>query len=100
MNSSFRMLPSGLCRRLAALLLAVATVVAYAQEPAGPTAEQVNDLQAKFQSERETAASSGVAAKFGAESLARADQLAKKGVAAIAAGRLVEAADAYRDARW
>jgi WD40 repeat protein len=95
-------LASGRCRRLAVLLLAVVAAVlpALADEPPAPTAEQVHDLQAKFQSERETAVSSGLAAKFGPDSLRRSDQLAKKGAAALTAGRFAEAADAFREARW
>ena len=62
-------------------------------------AEQVRDLQTKFRAEREAAVSSGIAKKFAPENLRRADELAKKGDAALAAGRLLEAREAFHEAR-
>src|SRR5262249_47803142 len=41
-----------------------------------------------------------LAEKFAPEMLGGADQQAKKAEAALGAGRLVEASDAYREARW
>src|SRR5262249_27214566 len=64
------------------------------------TAEQVRELQAKFQSERDAIVKAKLAEKFAPEMLQGADQQAKKGEAALGAGRLVEANDAYREARW
>src|SRR5438105_3925801 len=52
-----------------------------ADAKAGPTADEVKGLRAKFQAEREEAAK----AKFPADALARADDLAKRAEAALAA---------------
>lgn len=91
-------------RRGIALLLAVVAVVALllpaaADDKPGLTADQVRDLQTKFQAEREAAVSSGVAGKFAPAVLQAADQAAKKGDAALAANQLPAAAEAFREAR-
>lgn len=65
----------------------------------GPTRAQSDDpkaLQQKFLAEREQA----VKAKFGPDALAKADDLAKRAEAAIAANNPRAAARYYRDARW
>ncbi len=64
------------------------------------TAEQVQQIQAKYRAERDEAAKSKIADKFAPEAMQRAEQLAKKGDAALAANRLMEASDAFREARW
>src|SRR5208282_4582106 len=64
------------------------------------TADAVRELQAKYKTEREAAVKSGAADKVSAEAMKQAELFAKKADAALAAGRLIEAADSYRDARW
>jgi len=64
------------------------------------TADQVRDLQAKYLAERTALAKDGLIRKFSADAVARADQLAQKGAAALAAQRLLEASQAFREARW
>jgi WD40 repeat protein len=82
------------------LLLSGAAGLALADDKPGLTPEAIKELQTKFQAERTAAADKGVAAKFSDDLLRQADQAAKRGADALAAGRLVEAADAYREARW
>ncbi|MBY0523653.1 MAG: hypothetical protein K2R98_09640, partial [Gemmataceae bacterium] len=94
-------LDSGGLRRFLALLLGVVALlpVAAADKPS-VAAEQVRELQAKYKAEREAAVGSGVAGRFAPDCLRRADAFAKKGDAALAAGRFQEAAEAFREARW
>lgn len=68
---------------------------AEAKPPAEPTAAEVAAIEAAFASEREAA----VKAKFPADALAKADELAKRGAAAKANNPRA-AARFYRDARW
>ncbi|MBX9582655.1 MAG: WD40 repeat domain-containing protein, partial [Gemmataceae bacterium] len=63
---------------------------------AEPTAADLKALADKFRTERAEA----VAAKFPADVLAPADELAKRADAAVAAGNPRAAARYYRDARW
>ncbi|MBI2805281.1 MAG: hypothetical protein HYX68_09920 [Planctomycetes bacterium] len=65
-----------------------------------PTADEVKALQAKFRQEREKAVKSGVAGRFIPVILEKADELAKKSDVALAAGRLLQAGEAIRQARW
>jgi WD40 repeat protein len=60
------------------------------------TTPDAKELQEKFQTEREQA----VKAKFPPESLARADELAKRAEAALMADNPKAAARYFRDARW
>lgn len=60
------------------------------------TAEEVKALRETFRAEREEA----LKAKFTAEELARADELAKRADAALAAGDLKAAVRYLRDTRW
>jgi WD40 repeat protein len=93
-----RKLAGGAFLALAGLLLAGGGPAAEGGKALTP--EKVRDVQAKYQNERQAAVSSGLAKKFPAAFLERADQLAKKGEAALAAGRLLEASEAFREARW
>ena len=102
MNPSVSFSPSG--RGLAVLVLAVANVAALflpasADDKPALTADQVREMQTTFQSERETAVSSGAAGRFSPTLLQNAAQAAKQGADALAAGRLADAADAFREAR-
>jgi WD40 repeat protein len=73
--------------------LFAALIVPLAQAQPAPDAK---GLQKKFQAEREQA----VKARFPTESLARADDLAKRGEAALTADNAKAAARYFRDARW
>ncbi|MDB5312772.1 MAG: repeat protein [Gemmataceae bacterium] len=61
-----------------------------------PTVAEVNALGEKFRAEREDA----VKARYPAESLVRADDLARRAAAALATNNPRSAARYYRDARW
>jgi WD40 repeat protein len=71
-----------------------------AQEERPPTADEVKGLRAKYQAERDHAIKTGVAKRFQPVLLEKADEMAKKGAAALAAGRLRQATEAFRQARW
>src|SRR5581483_5041232 len=64
------------------------------------SAEQVKELQAKYAAERAAADKDGLTKVFSPDWYARAEGFAKKGDAALAAGRLGEARDAFTRARW
>ena len=64
------------------------------------TADEVRALQAKFLTERTAAEKAGSATKFSPELFTQVDKLAKQGETELAAGRLHEAREAYRAARW
>src|SRR5216684_5771146 len=74
--------------------------ISLAENSKGVTADEVRTLQQKFQAERAGAQKSGSAAKFSVELFKQVDLLAKQGETEFAAGRLNEARDAYRAARW
>src|SRR5262249_61029619 len=71
-----------------------------AQEARLPTADEIKTLHAKFQSERDDAIKSGAAKRFLPILMEKAEELAKKGEAALASGRLLQASEALRQARW
>src|SRR5207248_9000319 len=75
---------------LVALLAGLLAPLASAQP------DDAKALQQKFQAEREQS----VKAKFPAEALARADELARRGEAALKADNPKAAARYFRDARW
>ncbi|HMC88267.1 MAG TPA: WD40 repeat domain-containing protein, partial [Gemmataceae bacterium] len=64
------------------------------------TTDQVRALQSKFQEERAAVEKAASKTKFSPEVFKQVDLLAKKGESELAAGRLVEASDAFRQARW
>lgn len=71
-----------------------------AQEPRLPTADDVKVLQSKFQAERAAVVKGGLGKRFLPIMLDQADDMAKKGAAALASGRLLQASEAFRQARW
>jgi WD40 repeat protein len=79
--------------RLVVLLVGFAAAVPVLAQPA---ADDPRAMQAKFQAEREQA----VKARFPAEALARADELARRAEAALAANNPAAALRYFRDARW
>src|SRR5262249_9537302 len=62
--------------------------------------DAVRDLQARFRQERSAADADGLTKKFSPEWYQRADELARRAEEALSAGRLVEAQDLFRQARW
>ena len=57
-------------------------------------------MQAKFRAERDEIVKAGVAKRYLPAIMDKADELAKKSDAALAAGRLLQANEAIRQARW
>ncbi len=99
--------PSGrsVCGLALALGGAVALIVAgwaggAAQAPKPVTAEAVRDLQARYKAERAAAEQAGLPKMFSPDWFGRADALADNGTAALDAGRLLEARESFRKARW
>jgi WD40 repeat protein len=86
--------------RFAACALLLSAGPLYAQATKLPAAEEVKALQAKYQSERDEAVKKGIARRFPPALIERADALAQKGEAALTAGRLLQASEALRQARW
>ena len=76
--------------------------ICQAAEPAAKavSADEVQALQAKYLQERDAAEKTGAVEKFAPELVRQADALAQKGEADLTAGRLVEARDGFREARW
>ena len=68
--------------------------------PAAAPADAVKDLEAKYHTERAAADALGLTKQFSPDWYQRAAAYAKAGDDALTAGRLVEAADAFRKARW
>ncbi len=81
---------------LLALLASTSLVPTWTRTGAETPASDPQQLLEKFRSEREQA----VRAKFPPETLARADELARRGEAALKANNLAAAARYLRDARW
>src|SRR5208283_831636 len=61
---------------------------------------RVRELQAKYQAEEAQAEKTGVTKQFAPELFQQAGLLARRGQADLAAGRLAEANQAFREARW
>ncbi|HMC65516.1 MAG TPA: WD40 repeat domain-containing protein, partial [Gemmataceae bacterium] len=80
--------------------LAFSGAFSASDEPKPLSADQVKELQSSYQAERAAAEKSGLSRKFAPNLLLQADELAKKGEAALAAGRLLEASASFRGARW
>src|SRR5262249_51806573 len=94
---------SGLAGRATALALSGIAGVALlggAEAPKGPTVDEVRDLEGKYKAERAAAESAGLTKVFSPEWFSRADDFAQSGQAALAAGRLLEARESFRKARW
>lgn len=65
-----------------------------------PTADEIKVLQAKYQSERDHVVKAGIVKRFLPVVLDKAEELARRGATALQAGRLLQAGEAYRQARW
>src|SRR5947209_717973 len=71
-----------------------------AESNAGLTAAKVKDLAARYAAERAAADTEGLTRKFSPEWYEKADALGRQAEKALAAGRLLEARDGFRKARW
>src|SRR2546428_9783808 len=91
---------SRLVRRCCLLLSAAFLGVLAAQEPRLPMADDIKSLHAKYQSERDLVIKDGTAKRFLPILLDKAEEIAKKGEAALTSGRLLQAHEAFRQARW
>lgn len=74
--------------------------LAHAQPTKLPTADDVKALQAKYRVELDKVVKEGIAKRFLPAIMDKADELAKKSDAALAAGRFAQASEAIRQARW
>jgi len=72
----------------------------FAQAPKAPTPADVQALQASYRAERAQVDKAGLAKRFLPVLVDRADAMAKKADAARAAGRLLQASELLRQARW
>src|SRR4051794_30681568 len=90
----------GFCTSCVALTALLAGVASGAEEKPALTTEAVQQIQAKYRAEHDEALKGKQAEKFAPEALRRAEQLGQRGDAALAAGRLAEAAEAFHEARW
>lgn len=65
-----------------------------------PTADEVKALQAKYREERDKIVKAGIAKRFLPAIMDKAEELAKKSEGALTGGRLLQASEAIRQARW
>jgi WD40 repeat protein len=71
-----------------------------AQEPKLPTDAEVKALQSKYQAERRDLLKTGIDKRFPPDLLKRAEDLAGRADKALIDGRLFQASEDYRQARW
>lgn len=71
-----------------------------AQETRIPTTEEVRLLQGKFRKERDSLLQTGAAKRFLPILLDKADEMGQRADKALAEGRLLQASELYRQARW
>jgi WD40 repeat protein len=70
------------------------------QETKLPTADEVRELQTKYRVERDILVKSGAAKRFLPVLMEKAEEIAKRADDALGSGRLLQATEAYRQARW
>jgi WD40 repeat protein len=85
---------------LIALGLLSASALLPAQPTKLPTADEVKAVQAKYRAERDKIVKDGSAKRFLPAIMDKAEELAKKSGTALAGGRLLQASEAIRQARW
>jgi len=76
------------------------TTFVFAQEDPIPSPEKIQEWAMKYQAERDNVLQKGIAKRFLPVLMEKADTFAQRGAAALKAGRLVQAGEAYRQARW
>lgn len=85
---------------LLALTLVIVESLADAQSTKLPTADEVKALQSKYRAEHDKVVKDGIAMRYLPAIMDKADELAKKSETALAGGRLAQATEAIRQARW
>lgn len=70
------------------------------QETRLPTADEVRATQAKFRKERDALLQTGAAKRFLPVLMDKAEEFGKRADAALTAGRLLQASELFRQARW
>jgi WD40 repeat protein len=85
---------------VATLALAVGLSFCSAGETRLPSADEVRQLKQRYQAERDALVKSGAATRFLPSLLDYAQSIAKRGDAALDDGRLLQASEAFRQARW
>ena len=93
-------IPVKALRLLAFVLTAVLASVALAQVPGPSPRDVVREIQGKYLQERAEADKTGISKKFAPDWFAWADEFAKKGDAALAGNRFLEASEDFQKARW
>jgi WD40 repeat protein len=95
-----RITPMSFRTSLIVFALLAASADLHAQPTKLPTADDVKAIQAKYREERDKIEKDGIAKRFIPILMEKADELAKKSETALAAGRLAQASEAIRQARW
>ncbi len=86
---------------IAAMVIgALAISSSFAQAPKATSTESVKALKAKYRAERDAIVKNGIAKRYLPAIMDKADELAKKSEEALADGRLSQATEAIRQARW
>src|SRR5687768_15160150 len=85
---------------LITLALLTISITLGAQPTTLPTADEVKGLQAEYREERDANVKAGIAKRFLPAIMDKADELAKKSDTALSGGRLAQATEAIRQARW
>src|SRR5580704_14397432 len=99
-------LSSAAVRTLVSALIAFAGTVALSSAGVGqgmsrlPSLEDAKAVKKRFQEERNLVVQSGAAKRFLPDLLDHADAIARRAEAALDKGRLLQASEAYRQARW
>ena len=83
-----------------ALGFVTSLTIVRADQPKTASVDDVRKLQEAYQTERRQTDETGVAGRFPPQTLQRAEGVARQGDAALAAGLLDEATQAFREARW
>src|SRR5262245_62041225 len=82
------------------VLAALCTLALYSQQTKPPNAEEVKALQSKFRQERDQVIKTGAGKRFLPILLDKAEDFGKRADAALDAGRLLQASELFRQARW
>jgi WD40 repeat protein len=94
-------LSSGTLRTsLSALCLLSAGAFLHAQPTKIPTVDEIKAVQSKYRAERDKIVKDGTAKRFLPVLMDKAEEIAKKSDTALGAGRLLQASEAIRQARW
>src|SRR5438874_10230034 len=92
--------PTSWSLRISLLGLFISSVPLAAQPTKLPTMDEVKALQAKYKEEHDAVVKTGIAKRFIPAIMDKAEELAKKSSDALAGGRLLQATEAIRQARW